>query len=376
MKKLCLMLLTFTHILSCGKDIQKDTKKTSYLSQSSESNSISPAEHLIRNIESCDDQYLEFKLKVDKVDPNYISKDGDRLVVLAAKRGKAKFIQLLISEGADINLKSDNGESAITVAARLGDTEFVESLIANNADINTRTKRQETPLLISIKNANEKLANSLILAGADIFNIDGNKNNASDYSKVLQLKSTVSLIQDVTKIQKKGVSFTHLNEISQLGRIQSLEYILRNFEIDTIIDGNDYIHQILLIEDSINRNAVLDLVIKNKISVNPYKTDKKVALVTATINKDKTAVMKLVKAGANPNLQDISQYPPLHYATQSFSYEIIKYLVQNKAETFYNVRYGNKIYQRNTCKNLPNGKRRMSDEKSEKLELIEEIMDC
>jgi ankyrin repeat protein len=377
MKKLCLLLLTFTHILSCGKDVQKDEKKASFMEgQTQESSSISPAEHLILNIEKCDSLYLETKLKQYNVDPNYISKTGDRLIVLAAKRGIPKFIELLVNEGADINLKSENGDSAITVAARVGDSEFVETLLTLNANINSRTKRQETPLLISIKNGNEKLANRLILAGADMRNIDGNKNNADDYSRVMQLKSTVSLIKDVSKVNSRGISFTHLNEISQTGRLQSLEYVLNNFKVEDVINGNEYINKILLIEDSINRNAVLDLVIKSGISVNPYKKDKRVALITATINNDATTVIKLLGAGANPNSQDSNQYPSMHYATNSFSYDIIRYLVINGADTYYNVYYGTKIYQRNTCKNLPNGKRRMTKEKRGKLEEIEKIMDC
>jgi ankyrin repeat protein len=377
MKKLCLLLLTFAHIYGCGKSIEKDDQTENFTSsQEQDSFSITSAENLILHIQNCDYLYLETKLIAENVDPNYITKSGDRLIVLAAKRGITRFIELLVKQGADINLKSSNGESAITVAARMGDSNFVESLLKFNADINSRSKRKETPLLIAIKNNNETLASKLILAGADLSNVDGNNNNATDYSKVLQLNPIVDLISDVKKVNKNNILFPHLINITLAARLYSLEYVLRNYNIESVINGNEYLHKVVQIKDSINRNAIIDLLIKYDVPVNPFEKEGYSALITATINSDETTVKKLLKAGADTNLKDFSQYPPLHYAAINFSYNILELLLKYNADKFYYVNYGTKYYRRNICDNLPTSKRRMSKLKKKRIKIIEDIMDC
>lgn len=380
MKKLCFMLLVFTHLLGCGKDIQKDEKTAlNHSNESSEveskSTSSDDAEELIKHILNCDIIYLTSKINQYGVNPNYISKTGERLIVLAAKTGKVQFINFLVEQGADISLKNSSGESALTIAAREGHNDLVSVIINHGADINTRTLKRKTSLYLAIKNGNEKLANSLIIAGADTSNIDGRQNKAMTYARVLKLSSTKKLLKDVQEVTKEGNSINLLNSIVKEGRFDSLEFIISHYDINETIQGNNFINNVVEIKDTLIKNKVLSLLIKYNISMNPTTEDIHVPLITAVKNEDENTVRTLLNAGAKVDSLDNFNKTALHYALRNFSYEMSKTLIFAGAATSYNVQYGNKIYKYNNCKLLPNITRKPEHIKNQ-IRYLKYIMDC
>jgi ankyrin repeat protein len=112
---------------------------------------------------------------------------GQTALMWASARRHPEMMQLLISKGADINARSidrnyqrhvtaegrpksldSGGLTPLLYAARENCMACVEVLLKNGADIDLPDPDGVSPLLVSIMNANWDLARQLILAGADV----------------------------------------------------------------------------------------------------------------------------------------------------------------------------------------------------------------
>ena len=79
-------------------------------------------------------------------------------MTIAAYQGHIKIIELLIANGADIDLKNNNGDNPLILAAYQGHTVIVKVLIANGANVNTKNNNGDTPFVISAHQGHEKTA--------------------------------------------------------------------------------------------------------------------------------------------------------------------------------------------------------------------------
>jgi ankyrin repeat protein len=112
---------------------------------------------------------------------------GQTALMWASARRHPQMMQFLISKGADINARSidrdyqrhvtaegrpknldSGGFTPLLYAARENCLACVEVLLRNGADINLPDPDGVSPLLLAIMNANWDLAKQLILAGADV----------------------------------------------------------------------------------------------------------------------------------------------------------------------------------------------------------------
>ena len=64
----------------------------------------------------------------------------------AASRGHKELVELLITNGVDVNTKTDDGSTPLHEAARQGRTETGEVLITKDADVNAKDYDGKTPL--------------------------------------------------------------------------------------------------------------------------------------------------------------------------------------------------------------------------------------
>ena len=67
-------------------------------------------------------------------------------MLFASDYGHKEIVELLITNGADMDGKDKYGNTPLHYAATWGHKETAELLIANDADVNAKNKFGETPL--------------------------------------------------------------------------------------------------------------------------------------------------------------------------------------------------------------------------------------
>ncbi|KAI4470407.1 acyl-coa-binding domain-containing protein 6 [Holotrichia oblita] len=80
---------------------------------------------------------------------NELDADGLGLVHWASDRGSEDILQLLINEGADINLLDCDKQTPLHYAASCGHINCVKLLISNGADIDIEDVNGDTPVVVS-----------------------------------------------------------------------------------------------------------------------------------------------------------------------------------------------------------------------------------
>ena len=90
---------------------------------------------------------------------------GLSVLDLAAGEGHKEIAELLIANGADVNVKDKSGTTLLHNAALKGHKKIVELLIAESADVNAKDNRGRTPLY---RAATKEIAELLIAKGADV----------------------------------------------------------------------------------------------------------------------------------------------------------------------------------------------------------------
>lgn len=95
-------------------------------------------------------------------DPNFVSRDGDPLIYVAAgPRGGANVLQLLILAGADVDARSPEGRTALQNAASWCDAEVAGLLLLAGADVNMAGKDNERALDVVCAKPPERRAETL-----------------------------------------------------------------------------------------------------------------------------------------------------------------------------------------------------------------------
>lgn len=94
---------------------------------------------------------------------------------------RVELVELLITNGAAVDLRSSKGRTALMYAARNGDTPAVNVLLKSRASVNTADYEGETALMkAAASSCNEETVRALISAGADVTARDNKGRDALD----------------------------------------------------------------------------------------------------------------------------------------------------------------------------------------------------
>ena len=98
---------------------------------------------------------------------------------LAALKGDAAMVALLIKKGAAVNATNDDGASPLFLAAAYGSAEVVELLVAAGADVNARNLRRTTPLIEAVQSRNTEAIRVLLQTGRVDVNLTDMRGDAA-----------------------------------------------------------------------------------------------------------------------------------------------------------------------------------------------------
>jgi len=101
----------------------------------------------------------------------------------AARDGDIDQVQLLISQGADVNEKNRMGWTPLHTAIRNRQQALIEPLIAKGADVNAKDNSGQTPLHAAVYIGQKDAVELLIAKGADVNIMGGRGDNALSLAK-------------------------------------------------------------------------------------------------------------------------------------------------------------------------------------------------
>ena len=120
---------------------------------------------------------------------------GWSLLTLALKKKYPDIGQLLIDMGANINIKAKDGSTILMAACSAGDVELVRFLLDNGADINAKDKRQKFPLLIAAMANYPQIVTLLLDYGADINTKDRFGTTTLENARIMGLTQIVAILE-------------------------------------------------------------------------------------------------------------------------------------------------------------------------------------
>lgn len=178
---------------------------------------------------------------------------------LAAQNGNNKAIEMLLTEGVNVNSVFADGLTALHVASNQGQIRTVTMLINNGSNINAKDDEGATALLFALRNNHDKVAYELINSGADV-NITTN-NGVSALQIIFLIKQDKPMLVKLlsaganTNIEAgnglKILDYTHFSETTlklaksiKLYNKSPIAYILKhNNKIDSALKAIQNIKQ-------------------------------------------------------------------------------------------------------------------------------------
>jgi ankyrin repeat protein len=128
--------------------------------------------------------------------------NGNRALAIAARRGSAEIVKLLLAFHANPKARNHSGETALQLAAWDGHAAIVQPLVSAGADPNDRDSSDATPLLAAASREKTDVVKALIQAGADV-NAGGLKNGvtalliAAGYGHITTVRTLIAAGADV-----------------------------------------------------------------------------------------------------------------------------------------------------------------------------------
>ena len=173
------------------------------------------------------------------IDIKYKDKHGQNVLHLAASKGDARIIELLINDGADVDSQDEYGGTPICIAIVAGQTEIVKKLIEKNARLDTKNINGNNALHIALTSRDPKMINFLIeenlFTGANIQNTQEYLNCQNKEGKTpIHIASEFNNGEAIKLLLWAGVD----SQLITLYGEKALHLAAKNFSTDAIIALN------------------------------------------------------------------------------------------------------------------------------------------
>lgn len=289
---------------------------------------------------------LESLLKTHQKLLNQAGTQGLRPLHMAVmcKPASKAVVEVLLTNGADVNIRDDSGCTPLIYATGIGNTEFVKMLLTNKANPNATNAMGATPLLFAVGSHNLEVAELLMKSGAN-----PNLSTNSGMTPLMAAASSLTPVdEDLIAITKALLANgADVNAKDREGRTalhhakhKAIVEVLLAHKADTNALNNDgwtplYMARAcdkLEVADALKKAGAKDWV---KV---PGGTELHQAAADGNLEK----VRALLKAKpAMVNARDKNNVTPLFWAVAQGHKEIVGLLITNKADV--NLRVGGEV---------------------------------
>ncbi|UKZ88775.1 uncharacterized protein TrAFT101_004511 [Trichoderma asperellum] len=260
---------------------------------------------------------------------------------MAAEKGHAAIVQLLIDKGADVNavaerfgLTTTSGATALHMAARNGHDKVLEVLLKNNAEIDLRTDQDETPLHWAAENGHVEAITLLLDKGADL---EAKSRNgftplciAVHHGEKASVELMIERGADIS-VTACGGSLFFFAALSRNAEVAKL-LLERGFDVN--FTGTNGAFPLWIAGPYYQgRDDIVKLLLKQGADVSQrHKYNNETALHYSTHWGNKTVVRLLLESGAEVNAQDRDGKTALHIAAKEGDEAVLRLLLEKGAD--------------------------------------------
>ncbi|XP_065926160.1 uncharacterized protein [Magallana gigas] len=233
---------------------------------------------------------------------NLCMENGASPLFIACQSGHDSTVQLLLTNGADINLCMENGASPLFIACHNGQDRTVQLLVSNGANINLYKKSGASPLFIACQSGHDSTVQLLLSNGADINSCMENGASPLLIACHNGHDSTVQLLltngADINLCEKNGAS--PLYQACHNGHDSTVQLLLTN-GADINLCMEDGASPLFKACQS-GHDSTVQLLLSNGADINSCMENGASPLFTACHNGHDSTVQLLLTNGADINL--------------------------------------------------------------------------
>ncbi len=221
-------------------------------------------------------------------DSNLANDYGVTPLLLACGKGSSDMVQKLLNAGADPNAAQWMGVTPLMICSRSGNLDAVKLLLTHEADPRAKDNRRgQTALMWAAARQHLEVARLLLEYGAAI-------NTATHMPAGLEQRMFLTYgvqRRDPTRPDTLGAEDIHPDPTSSMGGFTALMFAARQGDV-----------------------AMGRLLVAAGADVNHFSPEYGSPLVVAAANGHESLSLFLLEQGANPNVEDVWGFTPLHYA--------------------------------------------------------------
>ncbi|XP_059146006.1 ankyrin repeat and KH domain-containing protein 1-like isoform X2 [Physella acuta] len=172
-------------------------------------NSYSALTFILTHCERGQANWVNILIK-NGADVNVEDKEGNTLLIKASeKSGMKNVVHALLKAGADVNKQNEYCESALHVAIRAGSIEIVKVLLEFKADINLKDSTGQTPLFCVLSEKYMQLIELMLKNKANVNDVDNKGNTPLLHVCSSSFNDSVEVVR---LLIKAGASVNHQNK--------------------------------------------------------------------------------------------------------------------------------------------------------------------
>ncbi|XP_043466930.1 ankyrin-3-like [Leptopilina heterotoma] len=289
------------------------------------------------------DDYTPIFLAVHKGDLNSVSTllnennleksvHGKRMLHVAAARGHLQIVDLLIKNGAKLNVEDFKKRTPFYVALQQNKVEVAEFLLENGARIDIPRKGGRTTLRVAIKTQNIRIVERLLKQGAMV-----NVRDDISRMKPIDLAASLNNIQLVELLLKYGAKMDEIDEFRDeqkyvQKRMTALHFAAKfgNLELVKLLMSNGFYK--IDVGDSHDKTPLGLAIGEHCLGVVKYmlesgsKINEDIPLIDLCVTNEDIDILKFLLDHGIKQVTDHTK-TPLYCALDRQEYELWKYLI-------------------------------------------------
>ena len=231
------------------------------------------------------------------------SDKGQTPLHLAVQNGKLEIVELLLSQGADINAKDSEGNTPLITALALRKADTAKYLLSKGADVRIKNAQDEPAIIVALMHGMNELIEPILDHGQDV-----NERFRGNFTTLLM------------------AAFTGNKEVVKL-------LLDRGADVNAAAQEGDMTVTPMYAAIFLGHKDLVDLFLSRGGVDKDFREEKtgRTLLHIATLKGVKDTVSFLVNGGYEINATDNKGKTPLHYATQYGHKKIAEFLLRNGA---------------------------------------------